>query len=104
MRGVRRFSFGRPGRLIVAPQRGLRARTVQLPKSARMAWHSTGRREELVLAIAGSLVVAVMDCADRMRRISLCAGEGVFLPRATRHAVMNASAQAASYIYVTGRA
>ncbi len=104
MRQVRRFSFGRPGRLIMAPERGLRARAVQLPKSARMAWHSTGRREEIVLVIAGSLVVAVMDCANRMRRISLSAGEGVFLPRDTRHAVVNKSAQAASYVYVTGRA
>lgn len=104
MANVRRFSFGRPGRLIIAPKRGLRARSVQLPNGARMDWHSTEAREELLLCFSGSLVVSVKGAAHRMRRISLRVGQGVFLPRATRHAVMNPSKRAAAYVYVTGRA
>ena len=104
MKKVRRFSYLKPGRLILVPKQGLRARSVRLLKGARMDWHSTGEREELLLVIAGSVVVSVKYLAKSGRRIPLCFGEGIFLPKATMHTVMNKSGKMTTYLYITGRA
>ena len=61
-RSVRRVSYLRSGRLIPKAADGLRARSVLLRPGERMAWHSTGGREELLILLRGSLrVLAAAD-------------------------------------------
>jgi len=63
-----------------------------------MPWHSTERREELLLGLAGC--VRVEYGKARARRMTLAAGQALFLPPGTRHRVVNASARPARYVYV----
>ena len=104
MQRARQFSYYRPGRLIVAPKKGLRARSVQLLPGARIDWHSTKDREELLLVIQGEVVLSVGQAMGKMQNKHLKQGQGIFLPKTTRHCVVNRSRHASQYVYVTGRA
>ena len=103
-RRIRRFSFLNPGRLIVAPKHGLRARSVRLSTGVGMDWHSTGKREELILVVGGRVEVSIKPASGKVRRIRLREGQGVFLPSATMHSVASRLSPASRYVYVTGRA
>ena len=96
-----RRSWRVAGRL-VPPTARLHSRAVLLRRGARMAWHSTGAREEVLIAVAGAVLVERRSSDGRVRRLPLRAGEALFLPRQTAHQVRNAGARAARYIYVTG--
>ncbi len=98
---TRRRSYRVAGRLTPAGNRGLRARAVCLGRGEQMDWHSTGEREELLLGVAGRVRVELQG-SRRIRRMTLTAGQSVFLPRGTKHRVVNAFARAGSYVYVTG--
>jgi mannose-6-phosphate isomerase-like protein (cupin superfamily) len=65
-----------------------------------MAWHSTRDREELILVVAGRVVVQVKQ-AGRGRRAVVTQGRCLFLGARTEHAVLNDSRRAAQYVYVT---
>ena len=101
-RGIRRVSYRRPGRLIPQTAAGLRARTVQLKPGERMARHSTGQREELLIVLDGRLRVEAESPTKARRRLAVTDGQAVFLPKRTPHAVINASKARAMYLYVTG--
>lgn len=95
----------RPGRLVPGPGRGLRARCVRLRAGETMDWHSTGRREELLLVLDGRVRVEVnRPHRGRRRRIPLRALTSLFLPAGTWHQVANVSRRSARYVYVTGPA
>ena len=105
MQRVRQFSYYRPGRLIVAPKIGLRARSVRLLPGARIDWHSTNKdREELLLVIQGEVDLSVGRAMGKTQNRHLKQGQGIFLPKTTRHCVMNHSRRASQHVYVTGRA
>jgi mannose-6-phosphate isomerase-like protein (cupin superfamily) len=65
-----------------------------------MAWHSTKRKEELLLGLAGTVAVEVCR-GRRVRRLTLRPGRYVFLPQETRHRVVNRSPAPARYLYIT---
>jgi quercetin dioxygenase-like cupin family protein len=94
----------RPGRLVPGRARGLRARSVRLEPGGAVGWHSTGEREELLLGLAGRLALELRPRASggRLRRLALAADESIFLPAGTWHRVVNRSARAARYLYITG--
>lgn len=72
-----------------------------------MEWHSTRTREEFLIALGGRVHVEVLMARKRpvrRRRIPLHAGECLYLPRHTRHRVLNASRAPARYLYVTAPA
>ena len=102
MRRVVRRSYRRPGRLIPKRSRGLRARSMLLPPEASVAWHSTGAREELLIGLAGEVLVEIRR-ARRVRRVALAAGWSLWLPPSLPHRVINASTTPVRYLYVTGR-
>lgn len=67
-----------------------------------MDWHSTGLREELIIALSGSLRLECRQSSNRISRTAVRAGECAFIPSRTWHRVLNASTRAGRYIYVTG--
>lgn len=66
-----------------------------------MDWHTTGAREELLIALRGRVALEVQMSARRVRRRLVAAGACAFLPPAMRHRVLNRSTRAAHYLYVT---
>ena len=69
-----------------------------------MGWHSTRNREELLIALAGSVRIETRR-GRASRRVGLRAGQCAFVPRATEHRLVNASRRVtARYLYVTGPA
>ena len=96
-------SLQRAGRVIPRGTDGLRAAVVELKPGASMGWHSTGSREELLIALGGRVQVEVRT-ASRRWRAGLIVGQCAFLPRATRHCVANRTGKRARYLYVTGSA
>ena len=93
-------SLQRAGHVIPRRANRLRAAVVVLKPGASMDWHSTGSREELLIALAGRVQVEVRT-VSRRRRAGLRVGQCVFLPQGTRHCVVNRSASKARYLYVT---
>ena len=65
-----------------------------------MNWHSTHRREELILVLRGQVRV-VCDVGARMREMRVTAGQSLLVPQRTRHRVVNPSRSIAQYVYVT---
>ncbi|MBI1992786.1 MAG: cupin domain-containing protein [Candidatus Omnitrophica bacterium] len=104
MNKVRVTSCRRDGRLIPRNSRGLRGGSVILRPGETMAWHSTGSREELLIALEGRVRVEAQTSRRSVRSISLKSGSCVFLPEATRHRVVNRSRAAARYLYITAAA
>jgi len=79
----------------------LRAGAVRLKAGAAMGWHSTRSREELLILLAGRADLEAESPAHRVRRVTLRAGQCAWLAPRTVHRVVNRSALAASYLYVT---
>ncbi len=100
-RGIRRSSYTRPGRLVPANARGLRARSIVLDHGEQMAWHTTGMREELLITLAGRMRLEMPSRFHRVRSLLLRPGQCVFLPASTMHRVVNHSRAQAHYLYVT---
>ena len=98
---IRRRSLQRPGRVVPAGAARLRGRVVTLRPGGLMPWHSTERREELLIGLTGTVRV-VTERAGRRRSVVVEAGACVFLPQDTPHCVVNATRRAARYLYVTG--
>ena len=101
---IRVVSYQREGRLVPQAARGLRARSVELGPGQVMEWHSTHDREELLIALKGRVRLEVWMTPRRTRRRQLAAGQCAFLPRKTRHRVVNGSKMLAHYVYVTAPA
>lgn len=102
MRGrVRRRSYARAGRLVPSWAKRLRGRSVRLSSGEGVAWHSTDDREEILIALAGSLQLEVAQDRDRVKRVTLSAGHSAFLSHAVRHRVLNRSRHRAHYLYLT---
>ena len=100
----------RAGRVIPRRANGLGAAVVALKPGAVMDWHSTGSREELVIALAGRVQVHTAKTPPAFCGAGCCdvavvrAGQCAFLPRETFHCVINRSAKQARYLYVTASA
>ena len=100
---VRAVSYRRAGRLVPPQAASLRARTVVLKRGAIMDWHSTSAREELLLALRGTVDLEWQPAGRSGPRLQrLRAGECAFLPAHVLHRVVNRSSASASYVYVTG--
>ena len=82
------------------PAAHLHSRAVTLRPGARMDWHTTGTREELLIVVQGGVVVETR-VARRLRRQAVSGGQTLFLPPRVAHQVVNAGRHAARYIYVT---
>ena len=96
-------SYRVPGRLVPKRKRGLRAGSVILRPGAMMPWHSTKEREEMLIALAGRVLIEAEDARGRLRQAILSEGCCALLPPHTSHAVSNRSRRTARYLYVTGR-
>ena len=103
-RRVHTASWRRAGRLVPRAAPGLRARAVILPRGGLMDWHSTERREELIIALAGTVALEVLGRSGRRTATRLGAGRCAFLGPATVHRVVNRSRAPARYLYVTAPA
>jgi quercetin dioxygenase-like cupin family protein len=103
-RGIRKCRYLRPGRLILRPTDGLKARSVRLLGRTGIKRHTTGAREELILVVQGLIEVGVEQDSAFARRLKVKAGESLFLPARTFHRVLNAHRGISQYVYVTGRA
>lgn len=95
-------AYTRKGRLTPAKNRGLRARAVTLPPGGVMPWHSTRRREELLLVLQAVLRIEIVRPRQQVIARPLRAGQALWLPAQTIHRVMNAAQRPARYVYVTG--
>ena len=82
----------------------MRARSLHVPPGCAVPWHSTGVREELIVALEGAVEIEWSGAGGRTRRLRLEAGSSVFLSCGTRHRVVNRRRKPAHYIYVTGPA
>ncbi len=74
-----------------------------LAPTVAVPWHTTGRREELVIVLRGGLRLEVghPHQNDPVRTMSLTAGRVAFLPQATWHRIINRSKEDSHYLYVT---
>ena len=97
-----RCAWRRPGRLTPPHAKRLRARSMHLRPGEAVAWHSTGSREELLIALAGRLRLERRQSGRLLKTVSLVAGQCAFLPRRVIHRMVNHSPQSARYLYVTG--
>ena len=96
-------SLARPGRLVPTTARRLRGRIVRLEPGGVMSWHSTGRREELLMPLTGAIRVEYEASRGRIRATTVSTWQSTFLPRATTHRVVNPSrACHVLYAYLTG--
>jgi len=98
---VRRRSFTRAGRLVPAGAKHLRGRSVVLRAGQAIEWHSTGPREEILIAVSGTMHLERCDGHNRLKTTRLMAGQCAFLPMKTRHRVVNRSTRMAHYLYLT---
>lgn len=74
-----------------------------LRPAAVMEWHSTRRREELLVILAGRADLEVRT-PRRVRRIFLKPGQAIVLAAETVHRVVNRSRQVLRYLYITAPA
>ncbi len=102
MTRMRAISYQRPRRIVPLTARGLKGRCVVLEPGSTMEWHSTGAREELLIAWQGRVRLEVRLTRGRVSRIRVRAGHCPFLPTATMHRVVNDTSSPAAYLYVTG--
>lgn len=101
---LRPVSYLREGRLVPKRPRGLRARSVLLGPGTVMDWHSTEQREELLIALAGTVRVEISRTKGAPAALVLRRGQSLLLPKATEHRVLNRSRSRSHYLYVTGAA
>ncbi|MBI4323358.1 MAG: cupin domain-containing protein [Candidatus Omnitrophica bacterium] len=100
-RGVERRSYARTGKLLPKTAKRLRGRSVRLPPHGVMDWHSTARREELLVALAGSVRVEYRNGRGRTQATTVRAGQCAFIPSGVRHRVINRTTRVSHYLYVT---
>ena len=100
---IRLGTVRKAGRLLPRRAAGLRGGVVVLRPGEVMPWHSTKSREELLIALQGSLQVETQR-SRRVRRIPLRNGQWLLLPRQTLHCVVNTSTKSARYLYLTAPA
>ena len=98
---LRRGSFRRPGRLTPAEATNLRARAVRLAVGGIMGWHSTQRRQELLLVLQGPITLQIQLPSARTRTYQIAEGHYALVPPQTLHRVLNPGCCAAHYVYVT---
>ena len=97
-----RKSWVKPGRLVPPSAKRLRSRSIRLAPGQEMPWHSTDRREELLVMLEGVVdLERRMSIASRTLRVSLRAGHCAYLPSGTPHRLVNRSRRRARYLYVT---
>lgn len=72
-----------------------------LAPTQAVEWHSTDVREELLIAVQGTLCVERENGRRRVISTNLRAGQCAFLPCSTVHRVVNRSRKVAHYLYVT---
>lgn len=89
------------GRVVPAGAARLRGRAVVLETGQAIAWHSTGSREEILIAVQGAIRIEYRDGSSRPHATTLTQGQCAFLPRAMRHRVVNRSGRVARYLYLT---
>ena len=99
---VVRRSCRRPGRLVPPAARRLRSRAILLRPGRSVGWHSTQRREELLVVLSGSVQLEYGQPGPRRRVVQLGALQCAFIPSRTRHRVINRSRPLAHYLYITG--
>ena len=97
-----RRRFTRPGKLVPPDTAHLKSRAMRLRSGGAVDWHTTGLREELLLAVDGRVEVELLVAPDKIRRVTLEAGQSLFLPSQLTHRVINRSTRIAGYVYVTG--
>lgn len=101
-RRVERRSYAQAGKLVPKAAKRLRSRSVRLPPHGVMGWHSTGRREELLIALAGSVRVEYRNGRGRTQATAVRAGQCAFIPSGVRHRVINQTPRVSQYLYMTG--
>ena len=67
-----------------------------------MDWHSTGRREELLIALVGSVRVEYRNGRGRTQAMTVRAGQCAFIPSGVWHRVINRAKRVSQYLYLTG--
>ncbi len=74
---------------------------MRLGRGAAVPWHTTGRREEVLVVLGGAPLLQYYGAAGRLRQARLKAGECAFLPRGVVHRVCNPFRLMARYVYFT---
>ena len=98
---VTQRSLARAGKLVPPNAKRLRGRAIILRPGEAVEWHSTGAREELIIALAGTVRLE-LGRVVRPHTALLRAGRCAFIPSATIHRVVNRTTRTAHYLYVTG--
>ena len=98
---MNRRSYRRAGRLVPSSAQRLRGRSIHLAPGHAVDWHSTGRREEILIAVGGRLWLEREEPSGRVRTATLAEGQCAFLPSGVRHRVVNRSRQPSQYLYLT---
>ncbi len=98
---VVRRSYRRAGTVVPWQAKHFKGRSVKLAPGDSMDWHSTGNREEVLIALAGTLHLETEDGSRVVKTTRLRAGECAFLPTRTRHQVTNRSRGVVHYLYLT---
>ena len=80
----------------------LRGRSIRLAPGDAVDWHSTDRREEILIAVGGRLWLEREDPSGRVRIATLAEGQCAFIPSGVRHRVVNRSRRSSRYLYLTG--
>ncbi len=100
-RGVERRSYAQAGKLVPKTAKRLRGRSVRLPPHGVMDWHSTGEREELVMALRGRLQIDYATQSGRTASVRVTTGQCAFIPSGVWHRVINRTTRVSQYLYVT---
>lgn len=100
-RPVERRSYAQAGTLLPKTAKRLRGRSVRLAPHGVMDWHSTGEREELVMALRGRLQIDYATQSGRIASVRVATGQCAFIPSGVRHCVINLAKQTSHYLYVT---
>ena len=98
---VVRRSFRAARKLIPPTAKYFKGRSMHLPRGAAVPWHTTGRREEVLVVLEGTPILHHYGTTGRLRQDRLKAGDCVFLASGTVHCVQNPFRLMARYLYFT---
>lgn len=98
---VVRRSYRRAGKVVPLQAKHFKGRSVKLAPGQAMDWHSTRNREEVLIALAGTIHLETENGSRAVKATRLFAGQCAFLPTRTRHQVTNRSRRVAHYLYLT---